>query len=138
MDERRVSEEQEGRRKKPENPLLQTEEQKNQRKTDRGTRERAQSRRAPAEDTEKRARESGQNVYKLRILTIILVLLIIALIAAFVSEIGIYGKPDSRTKGNSAATPVQTEQQQKTEPVQAEKTDADKGGLGVGGSLAGL
>lgn len=139
MSERKISAEPEGRRKKPENPLLQTENQKNQKKTNQEMKERTASRRADSENAGRPTQEDAQkNVYKLRILTIILVLLILALIAAFVSEIGIYGRPDSRAKGNTAAAPVQTEQAQKTESVQIQKTDTDEEGLGVGGSLAGL
>ncbi len=105
MDERKTSAEPEGRRKKPENPLLKADNQKDQKKANQETRERAASRRTQPENPQK-------NVYKLRILTIILVLLIIALIAAFVSEIGIYGNPENRTKGSgsTAAVSVQMEQ----------------------------
>ncbi len=139
MDERKQSAEPEGRRKKPENPLLQTNSQKNQKKANQEVRGRTVSRRTLPENTEKHAQESMQkkNVYKLRILTIILVLLIIALIAAFVSEIGIYGKPDSRAGGSAAAAPVQTEQQ-KTESARAQKADTNEEGPGAGSSLAGL
>lgn len=137
MDERRLSGEPERRRKKPENPLLQADSQKsgqkNQKKTDPGMKERTGSRRVSPENT---GRESAQgsmqkkNVYKLRILTIILVLLILALIAAFVTEIGIYGRKGRNTSENAGITSVQA--------GQIQNTDADIEGTGMGDSLAGL
>ena len=105
MDERKKQAEPDARRKAQGNPLLRTENQKNE------------------EDQKK-------NVYKLRILTTILVLLIAALIAAFISEIGIYGKQSGRAAQGSVS--VQNEQTQKKETDKARPSDQ------TDGSLAGL
>lgn len=138
MDERKTTANTKGRRKKPENPLLQPENSKVQR-MEPGRRERASSR-GTAENTGRERRGEDiqkKNVYKLRILTIILVLLIVALIAAFVSEIGIYGNQSGKTNGGASAFPAQTEQAQKTESEQAQ-TAGQSGAAGVEDSIAGL
>lgn len=84
MEERKKPAEPEGRRRKQENPLLQKE---SQRRVNTKEREYGEIRRK-------------QNVYKLRILTIILILLILMLIAAFVSEIWMYRQPAGSAGNN--------------------------------------
>ena len=103
MDERETTAK--GRRRKPENPLMQQDRQKSQRKPDPEKKERTASGRT-AENTGGEYRKEDmpkKDVYKLRILTIILVLLILALIGAFVSEIGIYGNQGGKTQESAAS-----------------------------------